>query len=74
MLDDLTSDTLSDTSSDSEDPDDVLKKNAKGELVVKELDFEQNEKLTFTKDVYNYTICAYMTKCCSPIQRGFALK
>ena len=24
--------------------------------------------------MYNYTICANMTKCCSPLQQGFALK
>ena len=32
------------------------------------------EKINFTPDVYNYTICANMTKCCSPLQQGFALK
>lgn len=43
-------------------------------MIVKEEDFELNETLTFTSDVYNFTICANMTKCCSPLQQGFALK
>jgi len=38
------------------------------------MDHKIDERLTFTKDVYNYTICANMTKCCSPLQQGFALK
>ena len=46
----------------------------KHEIIVREEDYEQNEKLQFTGDVYNYTICANMTKCCSPLQQGFALK
>jgi hypothetical protein len=41
---------------------------------VREEDFEENERLKFTGDVYNFTICANMTKCCSPLQQGFALK
>jgi len=44
------------------------------DILIKEQDFARNEKLTFTGDVYNYTICANMTKCCSPLQQGFALK
>ena len=41
--------------------------------VVKEEDYEENEKLNFSADVYNFTICANMTKCCSPVQQSFAL-
>lgn len=41
---------------------------------MREEDFEENERLKFTGDVYNFTICANMTKCCSPLQQGFALK
>ena len=44
------------------------------DLVVKEADFEDNEELTFTADVYNFTICANMTKCCTPIQLNISLK
>lgn len=44
------------------------------DVVIKEVDFLSDEELTFTNDVYNYTICANMTKCCSPLQQGFALK
>ena len=29
---------------------------------------------TFEGDVYSFTICANMTKCCSPIDQGFAMK
>lgn len=46
----------------------------KNEIIVREEDFEENEKLKFSSDVYNFTICANMTKCCSPLQQGFALK
>ena len=70
----MTSDSDSDDSEGSDDADANLKKNAKGEIAVRELDFELQEQLKFTKDVYNYTICANMTKCCSPLQQGFALK
>lgn len=52
----------------------ALKKGSRLPVIVKEEDFELNETLTFTSDVYNYTICANMTKCCSPLQQGFALK
>ena len=44
------------------------------DLVVKEADFEDNEELTFTNDVYNFTICANMTKCCTPVQLNISLK
>ena len=49
---------------DEDDEDAMLKKNAKREIVVKEEDYEENEKLNFSADVYNFTICANMTKCC----------
>ena len=72
--DDVTSDS-SESSTDSDTDEDInLKLKSKLEVIMKEEDFEQNERLTFTKDVYNYTICANMTKCCSPLQQGFALK
>ena len=58
---------------DEDDEDAMLKKNAKREIVVKEEDYEENEKLNFSADVYNFTICANMTKCCSPVQQSFAL-
>ena len=60
-------------SDDDSDDDAMLKKNAKREIVVKEEDYEENEKLNFSADVYNFTICANMTKCCSPVQQSFAL-
>jgi hypothetical protein len=41
---------------------------------MKEEDFMLNESVNFDTDVYSYTICANMTKCCSPLQQGFALK
>ena len=64
--DDVTSDSSSDSSSSSDDGG--VAKGGKHELIVKEEDFEENEELKFTPDVYNYTICANMTKCCSPLQ------
>lgn len=70
---DVTSDSSEESSSDT-DEDVKLKREAKLEVVVKEEDFAENEQLVFTNDVYNYTICANMTKCCSPLQQGFALK
>ena len=42
--------------------------------MIREVDYEPNETIKFTNDVYNFTICANMTKCCSPLQQGFALK
>jgi hypothetical protein len=68
--DDETSDSSSDSSSSSEDENDIIIKNTffKHEIIVREEDFEENEKLKFTGDVYNFTICANMTKCCSPLQ------
>lgn len=74
--DDETSDSSSDSSSSEEDENDIIikKSNSKHEIIVREEDFEENEKLNFSQDVYNFTICANMTKCCSPLQQGFALK
>lgn len=75
--DDETSDSSSESSSeDGEDENELLIKNSnsKHEIIVREEDFEENEKLSFSQDVYNFTICANMTKCCSPLQQGFALK
>ena len=72
--DDVTSDSSSDSSSDSDDDNCKNHSKHKHQLIVQEEDFETNEELKFTSDVYNYTICANMTKCCSPLQQGFALK
>jgi hypothetical protein len=66
--DDVTSDSSSDSSSSSDDDQGIHKKKHKHQLIVREMDFEENEELKFTNDVYNYTICANMTKCCSPLQ------
>mmetsp|Transcript_8499 Transcript_8499/g.14296 ORF Transcript_8499/g.14296 Transcript_8499/m.14296 type:complete len:728 (+) Transcript_8499:520-2703(+) len=73
---DLTSDSSESSSDTDSDQGEALAKEngSKEQVVMREEDFEENEKLTFTKDVYNYTICANMTKCCSPLQQGFALK
>jgi len=43
-------------------------------VVVREEDYKLVEEIQFSNDVYSYTICANMTKCCSPLQQGFALK
>lgn len=72
--DDETSESDDDETSTSDDSDAELKENARQEIVVKELDFGLKEPLFFSGDVYSYTICANMTKCCSPLQQGFALK
>ena len=66
--DDLTSESSSDTESSSEDEMEKKFKNEKSMTIVVEMDHKLDERLTFTKDVYNYTICANMTKCCSPLQ------
>ena len=68
--DDETSDSSSDSTSSSEDENEIIMKKTaiKHEIIVREEDFEENEKLKFTSDVYNFTICANMTKCCSPLQ------
>ena len=72
--DDLTSES-SDESTTSDEEDEInLKKHSRKNIIIKETDFEMNEPLSFTNDVYNYTICANMTRCCSPLQQGFALK
>lgn len=66
--DDLTSESSSDTESSSEDEMEKKFQNEKSMTIVVEMDHKINESLTFSKDVYNYTICANMTKCCSPLQ------
>lgn len=70
----LTSESSDSESEDESDTEFFLMANSRHEIVTKELDFDQNEELKFSNDVYNYTICANMTKCCSPLQQGFALK
>lgn len=74
--DDVSSDSSEDSSSSSEDENEVIMRKSvkKNEIIIREEDYEENEQLKFTNDVYNYTICANMTKCCSPLQQGFALK
>jgi len=72
--DDQTSESSEDSTSSSDEETVRLKKSSRLEVIVREEDFELNETLTFTNDVYNFTICANMTKCCSPLQQGFALK
>ena len=66
--DDVTSDSSSDSSSSSDEDNNRANKKHKHQLIVREEDYEENEELKFTSDVYNYTICANMTKCCSPLQ------
>lgn len=56
------------SSSSSSDEDKWLLEKSKCNVVIKELEFDVEKKLTFSADVYNYTICANMTKCCSPLQ------
>ena len=68
MMDDETSEEDKGPSDEDSDEDYMLKRNAKRDIVVKEEDYEENEKLNFSADVYNFTICANMTKCCSPVQ------
>jgi len=70
----LTSESSDSSSDDESDGEFHLLEQSRHEVVTKELDFDQDEELKFTNDVYNYTICANMTKCCSPLQQGFALK
>ena len=65
--DDETSAEEDSSSGVESDEDAKLKMNAKRDIVVKEEDYEENEKLNFSADVYNFTICANMTKCCSPV-------
>lgn len=72
--DDQTSESSDDSTESSDEDRQKLKKNSRLAVIVKEEDFELNESLNFSNDVYNYTICANMTKCCSPLQQGFALK
>lgn len=65
--DDVSSDSSAQSSDDSDDEGNKSKEFSE-QVVIKELDVEINEKLKFTSDVYNFTICANMTKCCSPLQ------
>lgn len=71
---DETSESDDNETDTSEDEDLELKIESRTELVVKQEDFMLNEQVNFDTDVYSYTICANMTKCCSPLQQGFALK
>lgn len=60
--------------STSSDEDKDIKQNSRTQVVMREEDFKLDEQVLFDTDVYSYTICANMTKCCSPLQQGFALK
>ena len=72
--DDETSESDDEETTTSSDEDSEIKKQSRQEIVVKELDFAMNQELKFQADVYSFTVCANMTKCCSPLQQGFALK
>lgn len=65
-------DQSSDSSEDSEPEDKAYIVSDKIEVV--EQEFPLNQKLSFSDDVYNYTMAANMTRCVSPIQRGFIIK
>lgn len=43
-------------------------------VAVREEDYQLHQSIGLQRDVYNLTICAYMTKCCTPVQQSFALK
>ena len=40
----------------------------------KELDYDINEEIRFENDVYKLTICAILSKSCSPLILSFAIK
>ena len=67
MEDDLTSESDADSTVSSEEEMMKFKKGARLTVRVKEVDYGLNETLKFTDDVYNYTICANMTRCVSPM-------
>lgn len=73
---DEVSESSDDDSSSSADENPIVssKTGRRHEILFREEDYDFEEKLEFSGDVYNYTICANMTKCCSPLQQGFALK
>lgn len=54
----LTSESSDSSSDDESDGEFFLLEQSRHQIVTKELDFDQNEELKFTNDVYNYTICA----------------
>lgn len=62
----MTSESDDDVTSTSSDEDKTIKEQSRTELVVREEDVGPNEKISFSADVYGYTIAANMTKCCSP--------
>jgi len=70
----LSSESDASTSSNGSDEDKFLVGKSTCDIIITELEFDAEVELEFSPDVYNYTICANMTKCCSPLQQGFALK
>lgn len=72
--DDDSTSTDEDSSDGLTDDEDEFKGLLEYDIVIKEQDFERNEKLSVGGDVYNYTICAFMTGCTSPIKKGYCLK
>lgn len=71
---DQTSESGEDSTETSGDEDEAIKAESRTQLVVREMDYQLADIMKFQQDVYSFTICANMTKCCSPIQQGFALK
>jgi hypothetical protein len=64
--DDNSDDTDSDSSSNSSEEEHNFNKRIHYQIEIKEQDFNKNEVIGLGGDVYNFTICAYMTGCLSP--------
>ena len=60
-------DVSSASSENSSDDSDIESNEMADSVLIKEQDNKINERLGFTADVYNMTICANMTRCCSPL-------
>lgn len=65
---DETTDSDVDETTTSSDEDADIKKESRSQVVIREEDYMLVEEVKFSNDVYSYTICANMTKCCSPLQ------
>ena len=63
---DETTDSDVDETTTSSDEDADIKKESRSQVVIREEDYMLVEEVKFSNDVYSYTICANMTKCCSP--------
>lgn len=69
------SDSTDENSSEiSTDDNEEFKNMMEYDIIIKEQDFEKNESLRVSGDVYNYTICAHMTGCTSPLKKAYCLK